>query len=774
MELFNTNFKIFYNLYAKNKKASFEKVSQDITLNSFKKALNKEGNNFLNKYAEYFDTAQKLVSLQNYKRAVNYNLPYLFKEDSMSEHYFQELNKQLSEKSVFLNEEITKIKSMLNENKKLKEEDRLNLTMYLGDLENFYFTDGKIEEISSKEFNIKLNIYANHFLAITNAYRYYKMNEFAKEHFFEEGLYLHRDGLVDEENLKNATIKRVNNETLSSKEKFAEYFYNTNPFKIANEIENLKNKQNKTNTENLIYNLYQKIKSLDFYFIKDKTSTPVIDICNELNNNLMHSSAVANHINAMHFYNTYFTYAQTLEEKEKAVANRTKPILNNYKYSNNLNNELFSHIDNMNAIYDKDAKKIILKGGIFTKDYSEDLFSFNRYWKDVLTEEIEPDRKSDELMSFIAKDKTLDYNKNKWQKQITLTEFITHTLKIGKEYQSDFNFNTENNKTPTNKSSNSSTNKEKIEEVIMQNQQDNLFKKSDSLKNLSLDEQIEKAFENAIGLDGAKEQLKNLLYLKKLQGDNFKISDMHMAFVGNPGTGKTSVARILANILHQNKILPTNKVVEESFSSLYGAYVGHSLQALKEKIKEAEGGILFLDEAHQLNTKKGDSSINHFNTELMNALITALENKRNSIIVVLAGYKEEMQEMMQKADKGLSSRISRIIEFPDFKVDELLQIYERILETKKNARNQSFKLGADTKNTLLKEIYKRKAQKENLFGNAREMRVMVQQTLEGFARLNEDENNTTISKEQLEKIFNIKEKTTKESSSEKITDLGIN
>jgi AAA+ superfamily predicted ATPase len=284
----------------------------------------------------------------------------------------------------------------------------------------------------------------------------------------------------------------------------------------------------------------------------------------------------------------------------------------------------------------------------------------------------------------------------------------------------------------------------------------------------TLDELIDEKFKDFVGMEDAKYELKKIISLKRLKGDNYSISDMHMAFTGGSGTGKTSVARIFADVLYEGGILPTNKLVEVNYANLYGAYVGHSLRELNDKIEEAQNGILFFDETHQLNLKNNSSD---FNRELVNGLITTLENKRDSFIVIFAGYGAEMEDWIKTTDKGLSSRISRIINFGEFEPKELLSILKGMLAKEKNKNNKSFSLAENVDEIILKLIIAMKARKGDNFGNAREMRVLVRKILENFATFDDAANRTVITREDLAKIFkkNDIDKTTSDSNKDTST-----
>lgn len=266
---------------------------------------------------------------------------------------------------------------------------------------------------------------------------------------------------------------------------------------------------------------------------------------------------------------------------------------------------------------------------------------------------------------------------------------------------------------------------------------------------------INRKFEelDLVGLDNVKEQLKNIFALKVLQGDNYKLSDMNMAFIGNPGTGKSTVANIVTELLYEMGVIQKNECINVSFKDLYGAYVGHSLKAINEKIEKAKGGVFFLDEAHQLDNSESHGN-NTFSKEIMNALITSLENNRKDTVFIFAGYRKEMKNMLSKADKGLASRIGRTVVFEDFNEEDLSIIFTRMLGEEKNYAGKPFTIDDEAILTLYHLIERIKYQKGSNFGNARDVRILVRKVLEGFARTTPDKDNTMITNDDFNRIFN--------------------
>ena len=144
---------------------------------------------------------------------------------------------------------------------------------------------------------------------------------------------------------------------------------------------------------------------------------------------------------------------------------------------------------------------------------------------------------------------------------------------------------------------------------------------------------------------------------------------MHMVFTGNPGTAKTTVARLLAQIMQDNGLLSRGHLVEVGRSDLVGKYVGWTAKCVKEKFKEAKGGVLFIDEAYSLLDNRAGS----YGDEAINTIVQEMENHREELVVIFAGYPEKMEEFIQK-NPGLRSRIAFHVSFPDYNELELCLI----------------------------------------------------------------------------------------------------
>lgn len=250
--------------------------------------------------------------------------------------------------------------------------------------------------------------------------------------------------------------------------------------------------------------------------------------------------------------------------------------------------------------------------------------------------------------------------------------------------------------------------------------QKNIVKKSTN----SLDE-----LDKLIGLESIKTQLKRVRAILLKNKDSNEKLNLHMCFYGNPGTGKTVVARLMANIFYEAGVLPTNKLIETDRSGLCGQYVGQTAPLTHKKVKEAMGGVLFIDEAYTLCA---DSNGEDYGKEAIAALLKDMEDYKGEFCVILAGYKEEMEKMIA-LNPGFDSRINRKIDFPDYSIDEQFQIFN-IMLAKKN-----YEITDDAKNKLF-DVLEFSSQGQH-FANARTVRNILDDLVEIQAvRTMEDKN----------------------------------
>ncbi len=185
---------------------------------------------------------------------------------------------------------------------------------------------------------------------------------------------------------------------------------------------------------------------------------------------------------------------------------------------------------------------------------------------------------------------------------------------------------------------------------------------------------------------------------------------LHMSFTGNPGTGKTTVALRMAEILHRLDYIRTGQLVTVTRDDLVGQYIGHTAPKTKEVIKKAMGGVLFIDEAYYLYKPENERD---YGAESIEILLQSMENNRDDLVVILAGYKGEMDKFFH-SNPGMRSRIAHHIDFPDYSADELLAIANLMLA------EQNYRLSEDATKALLEYIQRRKTMAH--FANARSIR----------------------------------------------------
>lgn len=236
-------------------------------------------------------------------------------------------------------------------------------------------------------------------------------------------------------------------------------------------------------------------------------------------------------------------------------------------------------------------------------------------------------------------------------------------------------------------------------------------------------EEIFKELNELVGLNKVKQvlnELVNLIELKEKSNGvlNIKNTNLHMVFLGNPGTGKTTVARLIAQILYNLKYIKQNKLIEVSSKDLVAEYVGQTGPKTMAVIEKAKGGVLFIDEAYSLASSS--ASGNSYNAEAIATLIQEMENNRDNLVVIFAGYTKEMQAFLD-SNSGIVSRIGYTLEFEDYTKQELLEIFKSMVE------KAGFKI---TKKALNKaENFIEQAKDSKNFGNARFVRNMYEKTV---------------------------------------------
>jgi len=222
--------------------------------------------------------------------------------------------------------------------------------------------------------------------------------------------------------------------------------------------------------------------------------------------------------------------------------------------------------------------------------------------------------------------------------------------------------------------------------------------------------------EELVGLAPVKSRIREiaaLLLIDKLRrnlGITSANPGLHMSFTGSPGTGKTTVGLKMADILYQLGYIKKGHLLTVTRDDLVGQYIGHTAPKTKEVLKKAMGGVLFIDEAYYLYKPDNERD---YGAEAIEILLQVMENQRDELVVILAGYKEPMDKFYE-SNPGLSSRIANHIDFPDYSVDELLKIAKIMLD------DQQYQLTPQAEIAFGEYIQKRK--QKPLFANARSVK----------------------------------------------------
>lgn len=234
-----------------------------------------------------------------------------------------------------------------------------------------------------------------------------------------------------------------------------------------------------------------------------------------------------------------------------------------------------------------------------------------------------------------------------------------------------------------------------------------------------IQEVLDQLDEELIGLVPVKTRIKEiaaLLLIDRLRKNLNLVSGspgLHMSFTGSPGTGKTAVATKMAHILHKLGYIDKGHLLTVTRDDLVGQYIGHTAPKTKEVLKQAMGGVLFIDEAYYLYKPDNERD---YGAEAIEILLQVMENQRHDLVVIFAGYKERMDKFYE-SNPGLSSRVANHVDFPDYSPSELLTIGKMML------KEQQYRFTQEAESVLLDYVELRKAQPH--FANARSVRNAI-------------------------------------------------
>lgn len=246
------------------------------------------------------------------------------------------------------------------------------------------------------------------------------------------------------------------------------------------------------------------------------------------------------------------------------------------------------------------------------------------------------------------------------------------------------------------------------------------IKKEESIQHEALKE-IEKELSTLVGLEEMKKTVREIyawLYVnKKREEQGLKTGKqvLHMMFKGNPGTGKTTVARLLGKLFFNMNVLAKGHLIEAERADLVGEYIGHTAQKTRDLIKKALGGILFIDEAYSL-ARGGEKD---FGKEAIDTLVKHMEDKGNEFVLILAGYSREMDQFLS-LNPGLQSRFPLVIDFPDYTVNQLMEISGLML------KEREYTLSKEAEWKLRDHLTTLKNQMPFTFSNGRYIRNIIE------------------------------------------------
>ena len=238
----------------------------------------------------------------------------------------------------------------------------------------------------------------------------------------------------------------------------------------------------------------------------------------------------------------------------------------------------------------------------------------------------------------------------------------------------------------------------------------------EELDTVGIDEILKQLDRELVGLKPVKTRIQEIASLllieriRKRMGLTSEVPTLHMSFTGNPGTGKTTVALRIADILYRLGFVRRGQVVSVTRDELVGQYIGHTAPKTKEILKKAMGGVLFIDEAYYLHRPDNERD---YGQEAIEILLQVMESQREDLVVILAGYGDRMDKFFA-SNPGFRSRIAHHIDFPDYSDDEMMTIAELMLH------DMAYKFSPDARAAFVRYISLRRMQP--LFSNARSIR----------------------------------------------------
>lgn len=259
---------------------------------------------------------------------------------------------------------------------------------------------------------------------------------------------------------------------------------------------------------------------------------------------------------------------------------------------------------------------------------------------------------------------------------------------------------------------------------ILRQQEEQLAFRGEEEKSRLLLEQALQDLDALVGLEPVKKLVRELqafVQVQQLRRQEGLLTEplvLHMVFMGNPGTGKTTVARILGKIFREMGVLRKGHLVEVERADLVGEYIGHTAQKTREQIKKALDGILFIDEAYSL-ARGGEKD---FGKESIDCLVKAMEDHKDNLILILAGYQREMAHFL-RINPGLRSRFPIHIIFPDYTMEELLEIAELML------RQREYQLDKGAREEIIKILQRSSGAAVENPGNARLVRNIIERAI---------------------------------------------